>query len=395
MSSGVSQINFWQQEPLKTAKEVLNKQERESEQDRTDKGTFLSYDVFLGLTIFFGFFAIDHLYLRSPMTFLAKIIVNILGLGVWWLYDASQAFFNKEVVKVFGLSVPGMGPKGIAAGVLTSDKPDKKHLNFLFYALALFFGGIIGLDSFLVGNKQVGIIRLISFITIIFAPVAIIWWLFNLFKFFFKTKSVVETNWEYFGAPSPLSEDMSILDQIILKIPFLSYFFGPIKFVSNTVDAVVTNPDIILKGPIGKAMSIASEAAGPIVIPVTSAVESASQAVSNVASVAKSSINLATATVETAGEIGKDVAQTVKPLINLAEEASTLQSSLSPTAISDAAAKVISQQQGGSNSSNALGYVLLSVFSFITVSGFVITYLRTKKNGKSERNDEPPEPRVL
>jgi hypothetical protein len=395
MSSGVSQINFWQQEPLKTAKEVLNKEKRELEQDTANKGTFLSYDVFLGLTIFLGFFAIDHLYLRSPMTFLAKIIVNIFGLGVWWLYDASQAFFNKEVVKVFGLSIPGMGPKGIAAGVLTSDKPDKKHLNFLFYALALIFGGVIGLDSFLVGNKQAGIIRLISFITIIFAPVAMIWWLFNLFKFFFQTKSVVETNWEYFGAPSPLSEDMSILDQIILKIPFLSYLLGPIKIASNTVQAVAENPDIIIKGPIGKAISVASEAAGPVVIPVTSAVESASQAVSNVASAAKSSINLATATVETAGEIGKDIAETVKPLVNLADEAVTIQSSLSPESISAAATKALTQQQGGSDASNTLGYVLLSVFSLIAVSGFVLTYLRTKKNGKPERNDQPPEPRVL
>jgi hypothetical protein len=147
MSSGVSQIGYWRE---------TNKAQQGPNAANIDEGgegaTYLSYNVFLGLSVIGGLLALDHLYLRSPLTFLAKIVINILFFGAWWLYDASQAIFNRDVVKVFGLGVPGMGPKGIAAGVLASDVPDKKHMSFFIYALALLFGGLFGLDSFIVGD---------------------------------------------------------------------------------------------------------------------------------------------------------------------------------------------------------------------------------------------------
>jgi hypothetical protein len=43
--------------------------------------------------------------------------------GVWWIYDAAQAIFNRDIIKVYGLGVPGLGPKGIACGVLAKDEP--------------------------------------------------------------------------------------------------------------------------------------------------------------------------------------------------------------------------------------------------------------------------------
>ena len=141
-----------------------------------------------------------------------------MTLGSWWLYDASQAVFNKDVVKVFGLGVPGLGPKGIAAGVLVNDVPDKKHMSFFIYALALLFGGMFGLDSFIVGDKQSGFIRLICLITGILAPIAIFWWLFNIGKFFLKTKDVTNQYWEYFGAPQPAEQRMTWGEKLVQKI---------------------------------------------------------------------------------------------------------------------------------------------------------------------------------
>lgn len=230
MSSGISQIQYWR-EADKNANEGNTKNVKEG----GPGATYLSYDVFLGLTVIGGLLALDHLYLRSPLTFIAKLVVNILTLGSWWMYDASQAVFNKDVVKVFGLGVPGMGPKGIAAGVLASDVPDKKHMAFFVYALAVILGGIFGLDSFIVGDKQSGFIRLICLITGIFAPIAIFWWLFNLGKFFFKTKNVTNQYWEYFGAPEPAEHGMTWGEKLAAKFPFLQSIFGPITRVKNVV----------------------------------------------------------------------------------------------------------------------------------------------------------------
>ena len=214
MSPSVSQIDFWK-ETNKPSSTLPNATEG------GQGAAYLSYNVFLALSVLGGFLALDHLYLRSPLTFLAKLILNIFTLGAWWLYDASHAVFNRDVVKIFGLPLPGWGPKGIGAGTMASDVPDKKHMAFFAYGLALIFGGIFGLDSFLVGDKQSGFIRLISLITVIFAPLAIFWWGINLVKFFAKTKDVVEMNWEYFGAPQPAEEKAPLVAQIVSKIPFL------------------------------------------------------------------------------------------------------------------------------------------------------------------------------
>ena len=236
MSTGVSQIEYW--------REVNKSNENTSNNNTNVKeggpgSIYLSYDMFVGLSVIGGLLALDHLYLRSPLTFIAKIVVNILTLGSWWLYDVSQAIFNKDVVKVFGLGVPGMGPRGIAAGVLASNVPDKKHMAFFIYGLALLLGGIFGLDSFIVGDKQTGIIRIICLLTGILAPIAIIWWLINIGKFFFKTKNVTNQYWEYFGAPQPAEHRMTFVEKLVRKFPFLEYIVGPVTKVKNIVSGAV------------------------------------------------------------------------------------------------------------------------------------------------------------
>ena len=111
MSSGVSQIEYW----LGTNKNAgANNQNSNGKDGKEggDEAVYLSYDVFMALAVIGGFFALDHLYLRSPLTFLAKIVINLLFFGVWWLWDALQAVFNDDVIKVadFGFCKTLMGP---------------------------------------------------------------------------------------------------------------------------------------------------------------------------------------------------------------------------------------------------------------------------------------------
>lgn len=237
MSGGVSQIEYWRE--VNKSNENTNNNNHTNVKEGGPGSIYLSYDMFVGLSVIGGLLALDHLYLRSPLTFIAKIVVNILTLGSWWLYDVSQAIFNKDVVKVFGLGVPGMGPKGIAAGVLANDVPDKKHMAFFIYGLALLLGGIFGLDSFIVGDKQTGIIRIICLLTGILAPIAIIWWLINIGKFLFKTKNVTNQYWEYFGAPQPAEHRMTFVEKLVRKFPFLEYIVGPVTKVKNIVSGAV------------------------------------------------------------------------------------------------------------------------------------------------------------
>jgi hypothetical protein len=402
MSSGVSQIEYW----LGSSKDKSGSQKNDGKQGG-EGAVYLSYDVFMGLAVIGGFLALDHLYLRSPLTFLAKIIINIMFFGVWWLYDAAQAVFNDDVVKVFGLGVPGLGPKGIAAGVLANDVPDKKHMRFFVYALALVFAGLFGVDSFLVGDKTSGFIRLISLITFIFAPVALGWWAYKLFKFFFDTKGVVDENYEYFGAPSP--PETSVVDQLKSKIPIIGPILDPVlvpvkrvtgalgraaEGAGDFVEALVENPAAavgsVLQGPVGEILS-----------PLKSTAELALKTVDDVAGTARESVALgrnalnrgtalAQGVIDTAGQAAKAAASAAQ----LLPMASGISTALTPAAIQSAEANIRAQQGGGS-SSNMLAYALIGTFGIIAVSGFILTYRRSRQNVKPRKDDSPPEPGVL
>lgn len=397
MSLGVSQIDYWRQkaQPPADSKPPISLKEGEG-----PGAQYLSYSVFLGLTVLGGFFALDHLYLRSPLTFLAKIIVNILCFGVWWLYDISQAIFNRDVVKVFGLPVPGMGPRGIGAGTLSSDTPDRKHLAFLIYGLSLIFGGIFGMDSFIVGDKTSGLIRLISFVTIIFAPVAIGWWFYGLFKFFFSTRDVTDKYWEYFGAPQPHEKTLSTTEWLAYKIPFLSSILGPI----NTIKSVINDPELLASGPVRELAEAAAIAAKPLINdtkavtdPIVNAVKGAEGVVQSAINVVGDGVAVAGEAVAAAEETAKTLSGTIAPIVELGEM--SMKSPIpSANNIASAAAKMVAKQTGGGvlQNTSVLGFTLMGVISIIAVSGMVLTYLRSRKtNGRSERDDSPPEPGVL
>ena len=361
MSKSVSQIEFWLEGDEPNTNNNAN---------GGDGAIYLSYDVFLGLSVFGGFLGLDHLYLRSPLTFLAKIIVNVMFFGIWWIYDATQAVFNKDVVKVFGLGIPGLGPKGIGAGVLAKDEPDRKHMRFFIYAFCLLFGGIVGIDSFVLGHSNWGLFSLIATLSVIFLPASAANWGYQVFRFFTDVKSVINENSSYFGGPPGQSASGRFFSKI------LSYFIKPIEIVAKPVaDAIVT---------------------------ASSALDKASTAVTGVTDTAKMAI-------EKGSDIVKDVSKVVHEVSTIGTVAPgvSLYSAITPQAVKETKEKLAPQGLkesaaaglkggalllGAGSSLNALPYFLLGTLTFIVVAGFAITYYRSKKD---EPNDSPPEPRVF
>ena len=363
MGTTVSNLKFWEEKPT-----FFNKEE----DDKKGDSVYLSYNVFLGLTLLGGYLALDHLYLRSPLTFLAKIIVNLFCFGVWYWYDVLQAVWNSDVVKLYGLSVPALGPKGIGAGVLAKDKPSKLHWNFLIYSLCLMFGGIFGLDSFLVGDNRSGLIRLISLITVIGAPIAIGWWAYNLFWYFTNTEYIIESNHVYFGRElgggSFISRLLSFLPSFLVPIvvPIVESIMGPITAAVQTVD---------------HSVQLASNS----VKLATTAAEKIPEA-----------MEVVKGFVEAGSKIG-----TITPLSSLASPEALQQASVMQRAAqaggSLATQNVVPIQQiaGQSEDLNVLPYTLIGIVTLISLAGFVVTYYRAKKHVATEYDDSPPEPGVL
>jgi hypothetical protein len=181
--------------------------------DRTQRGYWekplLNYDTYLLLAVAGGFFAIDQLYLRSPLSFAAKLLGNIFLFGIPWLYDILQGFLNTRRVKLFGTSAPFVGQIGAGAGMFIADgemlapADADKRWNFLIYSLVLMFTGLLGGDSYLLGDTLGGMIRTGLCLTIVLLPVAAVWWGAKLWEYFANTGTLLDNNWEYFGAPEP------------------------------------------------------------------------------------------------------------------------------------------------------------------------------------------------
>lgn len=215
--------------------------------DRTQFGywqkSVLNYKIYAILAVFLGFFAIDHLYLRSPITFLLKLIINIATFGFLWFYDATNALFNKDEISLFGVNFPLANPVGVGAGMFLNIPESmnvedrEKSSNFLIYALVLFATGLFGGDSFLVGDRMSGFIRLISCISIIGLPLAGIWVIYKLFEFFFQTHVLLDSNWGYFGAPKPSDTSSmcpNVLQQFtVYAVETAGVFIGMLPFVDR------------------------------------------------------------------------------------------------------------------------------------------------------------------
>jgi len=117
-------------------------------------GPFYSYWMLVVATIFFGFFGLDHILLRSPLTGVTKFFVNIFGLGIWYFYDLLQVIGEKETVMEHGLSAPLVGPLGIGAGMFMDSQPDAKPSRSPWRYL-LYLGLVwlpFGLDSLVAGD---------------------------------------------------------------------------------------------------------------------------------------------------------------------------------------------------------------------------------------------------
>ena len=364
MGTTVSNLKFWEEKPTFFGKEDDQKQD----------SVYLSYNVFLGLTILGGYLALDHLYLRSPLTFLAKIIVNILCFGVWYWYDVLQAIWNSDVVKLYGLSVPALGPKGIGAGVLAKDKPSKLHWNFLIYSICLMFGGLFGLDSFLVGDNRSGLIRLLSLISVIGAPIAFGWWAYNLFWFFTNTEYTIDSNHIFFGRElgggSFITRLLSFLPSFLIPIivPIVESVMGPITATMQTVDHSVQ-------------LATAAVDKIPEAVKVLQGMVDASSKVGTItplSSLATPEALQQASTTLRAAQTGGNIVP-----VNAASISETLRTT---------------QATGGSDTTeslNALPYTLLGTVTFISLAGFAVTYYRAKKHAQPQYDDSPPEPGVL
>jgi len=109
-----------------------------------------------------GFLGIDHFYLRSPITGIAKL-ATLGGFGFWYLWDALQVTTERERVLTLGLTLPFDFMTGIGMGSIT-DEPTN-YASKSWYSLWLFgiIFGFVGLDSLIARNGGQAMRKILEF----------------------------------------------------------------------------------------------------------------------------------------------------------------------------------------------------------------------------------------
>jgi hypothetical protein len=146
-------------------------------------------------TLFFGLFGLHHLLLRSSQTFVLFLVVNVLTLGYWWMYDLLQlSNYTTDKLNEEGLHAP-WGPLGIAQGMwvdesaparpVTEDSPPNPWW-FLAYALLI---PAAPLSLLIAGDSKNALSR---FLDLTVVPLG---WIFYAF-------SVLVDYWSILGNPA-------------------------------------------------------------------------------------------------------------------------------------------------------------------------------------------------
>ncbi len=158
---------------------------------------------FLSVFPITGLLGIDHFYLRSPSSGLFKLIMNILTLGMWYLYDAAQILSERDLVEKFGYSYPIVGPTGLGAGILAKGETEESEAEepigpspWRFIALCIFALLPIpfGLEYFAVGDTWGGITKVLSNFSWTFGVLqffSLVSGLYLIYRVFFKTESMM------------------------------------------------------------------------------------------------------------------------------------------------------------------------------------------------------------
>lgn len=243
-------------------------------------------------TVVFGFFGLDHLWLRSPLSGLIKAITNVLTLGLWYFYDIIQVFTESESVKKHGLSAPILGPLGIGAGMFRADVEgetlSKSPIRYILYVIMLLVPFTFGLEYVVAGDMGgAGFKFLISLLMFIMFPVAIIYTIMNMVHAIAIPKSLFEQG-TYHLFPASL-------------------FIGPRGTAAAGMlgPRDVPDPNAVCSSGLGAViqpfMGLLEVAVKNISAPATAAVQAVSGAVTATATAVKTGADIAVKTGETIG----------------------------------------------------------------------------------------------
>lgn len=340
---------------------------------KTWGGSQISPTSLQAASILGGFFGLDHLLLRSPITAMLKTIVNFLTLGFWYWYDVVQTMGDMEFVKQYGYTIPIIGPTGLGTGIVGDTKgkgaaPEGTPNPWIFVAYIFALLLPFGISNFLAGDFQGGSAKFFLTFIPLTTILGLIWTAYSLFYGVFKPQTLLTHGTDRFF---PANLIMKPYGPAVRLTPPEMY----VAEAEAQEDSIFTKIYNMIFGVVEK--------------PILEAVVGATQPI-----------------VDTAQEIKNTAAAT--------NETTTGQTGGALNTVTTTAAILASQQGGGPDSTSKA--LFLGAAALICIGSITLTYFRywgskgwggAKKEESSEyidkndippeglQNDTPPGPRVL
>ena len=104
------------------------------------------------LAVIGGPLGLDHFYLRSPLTGIAKML-TFGGIGLWWIWDVCQVFGEEQRVLNYGMTTPFDYYTGIGQGMITEESQYGPGWRYPAWLVGVLFG-FAGLDSLAAPKSQ-------------------------------------------------------------------------------------------------------------------------------------------------------------------------------------------------------------------------------------------------
>jgi hypothetical protein len=386
-------------------------------------GPWYPYWTLIVFTVVGGFFGLDHIWLRSPMTGILKLIVNCFTFGFWWIYDMVQIFSEKDNVMKFGLSAPLYGPMGLGAGIFRDNQPgaklSKSPFRYLLYLGLVFMP--FGLDFLAAGDSNGALFRLLSLFIFILWPIAFFWTFVNVYYAYADPKTLFEKGtsrffpWTWFAdknGPSKLGPN---------DIGYPADKCDPGGF-SGLVKGVISTTGTVLQTAVGSVVNAVLPGVTPAIGAVSGTVKAGANATTGVV---QATGTVAEGVLSTAGtvikEAGPAIAAAAKGAATLAAElpaaaasggplVANVGSTLASTYTNPDVLKNIAKQTGGGFEAMMLGggtaesasftdAALILLLTSLFAGGVIMAFKRFQttsstpsRDDRRTRDDPPPKP---
>ena len=354
---------------------------------------------------FTGFFGLDHLFLRSPLTAIGKLIVNCIGLGIWYWYDLLQVTLDGETVKEFGMSIPIYGGAGIGAKQFLA--PGEKAAadaiapwRFMAYCLLTLLP--FGLDFFAAGDFLGGGLRFMTSALFFLWPLGFLWGSYNMYRAWITpadllargTYRIIPFNFftsQYFSVKGTLAPGSAEEEAVCREKGIIETILEPVNTVVGVATDIALQPLKDIAAAPGKAYDATI---GPLQVAVEQGLAPSITAGVKVAQLAPKALAAVPA-----------IAANVQNKVAAASAAAATASAAAATASAAASGATAAAMKGGSigslvssgaNNTISDSAVIFTIAVLVFGGGFLYL-VRTRKNnrdgpGQTKENDTPPKP---